>query len=1283
MRRRLSFPCATLAAFSLAVLVPAVAGAANAPAVPVPQERWGTLEPRGIPGDDTDWNGSEPDCGDPFWFSIDAEGGYLFTATGNTVEVWEPGTNPGDPEPLQSVCQPVLGTFKKSDTDFFFFHVDAPPNDPSIFAVGVGSGMGLVVMDHATPGKAFLRYQDEGQTTLGKDYSIGNTAASSLAAMTTTGGRDVVYVLTSKRQVLAYDLDRVRGLTSPCLAETGCGSNVYLGELPQSASSIAGVGSHLMLKWGTEILVYDIDANPAQPTLVGSVGLRNLVNEITAWERNGKTFVAGAGINLVETYDLSCLATGCAGKQTVLQTPGSNFAKASKDPVTGKTYLYVGSNNSLVGGVQLEYFFDTESWEDLTPHTHPSGYWGWYYEGNPTGFNQVKPWQGVVYANHLYRAAHSIFDVHEIVVGGPPNAGFTWSPTQPYAGDPVSFTDQSVGAPTAWSWQFEDANVSALSGTSLVERNPSLIEFLSPGVKDVTLVASNENGASDPKVNQVTVLDPAPVITSVTPNVTSAPVCSEILFTANAGGKLPLTFDWDVVDAGNEVVDNGGTPGAASTFTWIVPEAQTPGPYRARLVISGVGSTPAAFSPAVTIQALPELAFLDGADQVVSPTAYQPAASASNFGKVDFSVKARGATKWTWNFGDGNCPAGFTDNGATCSTTDPALGENPSHQYTVAFQTHQVTVTVENCRDGQITSASRQVEVGAVAELKAEFKIDPSFCAGSGITEVCGGNVNQPITFANLSDGFPDSYEVDWTGSGNFVAETPNASGKFTHAYGSPGIVTPKLRAKRGAETKTFTHAPITIGTAAPASVSVTRSNPSPQINANLTLTATANNCSAPSSWTWSIGSGGSFNGGTTTASVSVKYSTAGLRTVTATANGGGCAGKSGSATVNVQSGAGGGGGGGGGGAGGGGGGGGNGNLSANFAIVPAAPNVGSELTFDASSSSGGATAYVWDFGDGATGQGVQAKHAYQQAGSYLVELEVSKPGDSCPFQVCVASTQKTVVVTGGGGNPVLGGNGCSGEAADDKGKLCLLDGRFEVSVDFDLPTKGVTKGQSIWSSEKTGFFWFSRPTNVELIVKVLDGRPVNGKYWVFYGSLTSLPYEITVKDLETGTAKVFPSIAGQAGEICGGQFTEAFEPGEETAESRVQERVGVIGDPGTGTEPTDTLSLLGDRFKVTVDWSRTDPETKETISGKGTAVPGTDQSGYFWFFNEDNLELVVKMVDGRDPFGHFWVFYGGLTSVQYTLTVEDTVENTTKTYEKAEGGICGRSDTAAFAETL
>jgi hypothetical protein len=78
------------------------------------------------------------------------------------------------------------------------------------------------------------------------------------------------------------------------------------------------------------------------------------------------------------------------------------------------------------------------------------------------------------------------------------------------------------------------------------------------------------------------------------------------------------------------------------------------------------------------------------------------------------------------------------------------------------------------------------------------------------------------------------------------------------------------------------------------------------------------------------------------------------------------------------------------------------------------------------------------------------------------------------------------------------------------------------------------------------------------------------------------------------------------------------------------------------------TELLLRDyRFKVEVTWD--DPRAG---TGQGKAVPLTEESGGFWFFDEENLEVTVKILDGRPVNGHFWVFLASMTDVGFTLKV-------------------------------
>jgi hypothetical protein len=105
------------------------------------------------------------------------------------------------------------------------------------------------------------------------------------------------------------------------------------------------------------------------------------------------------------------------------------------------------------------------------------------------------------------------------------------------------------------------------------------------------------------------------------------------------------------------------------------------------------------------------------------------------------------------------------------------------------------------------------------------------------------------------------------------------------------------------------------------------------------------------------------------------------------------------------------------------------------------------------------------------------------------------------------------------------------------------------------------------------------------------------------------------------------------------------------------------------------SLCLGGSRFRVDVSW------TAASIgqSGVGIPMPLTADSGAFWFFQPSNIELVVKVLDGRTVNGHFWVFYGALSDVGYTITVTDTVTGQSKTYTNPEHTLASRADTEAF----
>ena len=101
-----------------------------------------------------------------------------------------------------------------------------------------------------------------------------------------------------------------------------------------------------------------------------------------------------------------------------------------------------------------------------------------------------------------------------------------------------------------------------------------------------------------------------------------------------------------------------------------------------------------------------------------------------------------------------------------------------------------------------------------------------------------------------------------------------------------------------------------------------------------------------------------------------------------------------------------------------------------------------------------------------------------------------------------------------------------------------------------------------------------------------------------------------------------------------------------------------------------------GGRFAVRVQWERPDG-----VRGSATPVALTEDSGYVWFFDPDNVELVVKVLDACAVNGRFWVFAAGLTNVGVAITVEDTRTGATRTYRSpVNRPFAPLQDTAAFA---
>ena len=121
-------------------------------------------------------------------------------------------------------------------------------------------------------------------------------------------------------------------------------------------------------------------------------------------------------------------------------------------------------------------------------------------------------------------------------------------------------------------------------------------------------------------------------------------------------------------------------------------------------------------------------------------------------------------------------------------------------------------------------------------------------------------------------------------------------------------------------------------------------------------------------------------------------------------------------------------------------------------------------------------------------------------------------------------------------------GGGSSGVCSASSTALCLAASRFRVSVAWSSAQASPSSGSGMATSmtSDTGTFWFFSSSNVELVIKVLDATPINGRFWVFYGALSNVQYRITVTDTLRGITKTYTNPEGTLASVAD---TNAFTP--------------------------------------------------------------------------------------------------------------------------------------------
>jgi PKD repeat protein len=266
-------------------------------------------------------------------------------------------------------------------------------------------------------------------------------------------------------------------------------------------------------------------------------------------------------------------------------------------------------------------------------------------------FGDGTPVSTVQSANHIYSApgTYSVTLImqnsagcidtvtHLINVNPVPDAIFTASIA--CFNNPTQFTDQSLGAPTQWLWNFGDPSSGTNDTSSL--QNPTHV-FSAPGTYTVVLIAINSLGCSD-TLPLTALVNPLP-----SANFIAATVCigTSTCFkdTSLISSGVISTWSWNFDDLASGSNNTSSIQHPCHLFTAV-------GTYNVILTVTSNNNCQSTTSKPVNVTVPPVASFTVNTVCLNSPTV--------------FSDQSTGAIQWSWNFGDGGT----------------AVQQNPSHVY--------------------------------------------------------------------------------------------------------------------------------------------------------------------------------------------------------------------------------------------------------------------------------------------------------------------------------------------------------------------------------------------------------------------------------------------------------------------------------------------------------------------------------------------------------------------------------------------------------------------------
>lgn len=232
------------------------------------------------------------------------------------------------------------------------------------------------------------------------------------------------------------------------------------------------------------------------------------------------------------------------------------------------------------------------------------------------------------------------------------------------------------------------------------------------------------------------------------------------------------------------------------------------------------------------------------------------------------------------------------------------------------------------------------------------------------------------------------------------------------------------------------------------------------------------------------------------------------------------------------------------------------------------------------------------------------------------------------------------------------------------------FDGGYEVKACFEYEQDGETVESDAFDygleSDESGLLYFFDRDNAEVLIKVLNGCGVNGHRWVFVAPVTDLALNLEIREVATGrrweygnpggktadtasdttafpchaaAASWAPSGGGRGGSVDGLVGLRGSVPARRTAAAAAE----------TDCTPEGPALTLRGGYQVSMCY-----ETYDGAVGQARDW-GLDssQSALLYFFDRDNVEVLIKVLDGCGVNGHRWVFVAPVTDLAFNLHVE------------------------------